>query len=198
MLKFGLLCALAGAFHVIAPDHWVPASLLSWQRGWRSGRAAAFAALAFAAHVALGFLIFLLLGRGIWDLASTNLLSFALVLVAGVAVIRAFRFRRIREVLSSGNNGVWGFFMVFSLLGPCESLIPILIKARSLGAGYVLPLLAFFAGTALSGLLLVFSGRFFWNRPHWLPRGVHAANQRLATVPVVTVVVLGLAFLVRA
>ncbi|MCM2324214.1 MAG: hypothetical protein NDJ90_13230 [Oligoflexia bacterium] len=197
MHLFAILCALAGALHVIAPDHWVPASLLSWQRRWRLSRIAGFAALAFGLHVALGFLLFYLFGEAVWEMASSNLLVFSLILVAGVAAIRAFRFQRIREVLASGGSGIWGVFMVFSLLGPCESLIPILIKSRQLGAGLLLPLVAFYAGTLLAGGALIFFGKGLWNRPHWLPRGLYAGTQRLATVPVIACVAVGLALLLK-
>ncbi len=28
------LSFLAGAAHVLAPDHWMPGSVVAWQRGW--------------------------------------------------------------------------------------------------------------------------------------------------------------------
>jgi uncharacterized membrane protein YdfJ with MMPL/SSD domain len=83
------------------------------------------------------------------------------------------------------------------LLGPCESIIPIFIKAASLGTGYALPLASFLAGTVLTGSVLVLSGRIVWNRPFWLMRAFDWALQRTAVLPVAAGVALGLRLLLR-
>src|SRR4051794_27706104 len=100
------LSALAGGLHVLAPDHWVPSSLLSWQRGWRFPRAALFAALAFVAHVGSGFLIYAVtiapLGRryrhAILAIGTSKLLALSILAVVLVLALRAVRFNRIKDV----------------------------------------------------------------------------------------------------
>lgn len=194
---FTLLCALAGALHVLAPDHWVPASILSWQKGWKASRVALFSILVFVSHLLLGFLIFFLARPLMEGISSSTLLAFSLTLVALVAIARGMRFSRIREVLRGGQGGIWGVFTVFSLLGPCESIIPVFIKAGHLGTGYLLPFSAFFAGTLVAGIALIFSGRMIWNRPQLLPRALNWSRLRVAVIPVVTGVVVGLTYILK-
>lgn len=177
VLIFAVICMVGGAFHVLAPDHWMPASLLSWQRGWPTRRLAFFSLMVFVPHLFLGFLIYWALSKIFLTFDSSTLLVFSFVLVGAVAVVRSIRFKRIYEVLRMGPQGSAGLFTVVSLLGPCESLIPILIKAKSLGAGYMLPSVFFFLGTVISGVFLMVSGQYLWNCPHWFPRGLRWSGQ---------------------
>lgn len=194
---FALICVLGGAVHTLAPDHWVPASILSWQRGWRLPKLTAFALLAFASHIFLGFLIYWFLLKMISQVPSSAFLVYSLFLVGSVALVRGIRFKRIREVLRTGPKGFWGGLTVFSLLGPCESIIPILVKSRQLGMGYFIPTVAFLVGTFLAGMALITSGRMVWNRPLWLPKGIQLSGNGAMTLPVMAGVMLSLALLVK-
>lgn len=192
-----LISALAGALHVLAPDHWVPASLLSWQRRWSVAASVAFASLALTAHVLLGAAIYFAFDDWLRQIAPAALFPAAMVFVIGVMVLRSFRFSRLHDVQRLGPHSWWGALSVLLLLGPCESVVPIFLKASSLGAGYLLPLVAFLTGSVLTGCALVVGGRFVWNRPYWLMSAFDRANARLAALPVAAGVTLGLRFLFR-
>ncbi len=191
------LAALAGAIHVAAPDHWVPASILSWQRRWGRARSALFAAIALTVHVLLGAGIYFAFDGPLRAFDPARLFPYSLAFVFVVMVLRGFRFSRIREVQRVGPHIGWAVLAVMSLLGPCESIIPVFLKSATLGVGYVLPLAAFLGGTVTAGVMLTLMGRLMWNRPHWLIRAFDWANQRVAVLPVAAAVALGLRFLLR-
>lgn len=192
---FALSCMLGGALHVLAPDHWVPVSLLSWQRGWRMSRLAAFSFLVFVPHIFLGFFIYWLILDRIARVPASAFFLFSVVFIVSVALVRRFRFKRIHEVLRTGPQGFSALITAFSLLGPSESLIPFLLKARSLGMGYIIPSVAFLLGTLLSGIVLIVSGKIVWNRPYWFPRTIKWTDQGMWVVPVMAGVILSLVFL---
>ncbi|HUP58255.1 MAG TPA: hypothetical protein VM598_12435 [Bdellovibrionota bacterium] len=96
-----LLSAMAGAVHVLAPDHWFPASLLAWRSGWRNRSLAAFTAVALILHVALGLLIYFAFYDFLHAFASARLFAFTLALVCLVGLIRAFRFAKVEDVFRS-------------------------------------------------------------------------------------------------
>ena len=187
-----LLAGLVGAAHVLAPDHWFPTSILSWQRRWSISRSALFALAIYGLHAALGLMIYFLFNHVFEKLNSGRLLAFSVILVVSVSLVRIIRFPRVREVLASGHNGPWGLFVAISLLGPAESLIPILIKSGHSGVGYLAPALSFLIGTMAMGTLSVFLGSMFWDRPHGLPLGMNWAFRGGAVVPVLAGVAVGL------
>ena len=192
-----LLAALAGAAHVLAPDHWLPASLLAWQRRWSFTKLSSFSLLAYVLHVAFGFFIFFFGIRFFRGVPASDLFAFSLILIVTIMIFRALRFSKIIEVQRTSPRNVWALLSVFSLLGPAESVIPILIKADQLGLGYALPLLAFLAGTVVTGTLAMLLGRAAWNRPFWLPRGLEMAHRKMAAFPVVILVAIGISFLAK-
>lgn len=192
-----LLSAFAGAVHVTAPDHWVPASILSWQRRWRPSVSVLFAASALTFHVLMGAAIYFAFDDTLRALNPARLFPYSMIFVVAVMLLRAFRFSRIRDVQRVGPHAWWGMAAVMSLLGPCESIIPIFLKSASLGVGYLVPLLAFLVGTVLVGAGLTLTGRFVWNRPLWLIRAFDWANRRLAILPIAAGVALGLRYLLR-
>jgi hypothetical protein len=197
MATLGALSVLSGAVHMLAPDHWLPASVVAWQRGWGYRRTVGFAALAHLSHVLLGVLIFFAFDPILLGLDPSRLFRFTLGLVLVVMAIRLVRFSRVREVLRAGPSSAWGIVAVFSLLGPCESVIPILIKSHQLGTGYLLPVAAFVLGSWIAGSSLVLAGRVLWDRPFWLPRSVNWAWRVPAILPVAASLGLGLRAILR-
>jgi hypothetical protein len=192
-----LLSLMAGSVHVLAPDHWVPASLLCWQRRWKPRAAVGFVLSSLLLHVASGFAIYLVLAPLLERIAVSRFFAFAVGLVVVGAGIRAMRFSRIRDVLGLGSNWLWAALTVASLLGPCESIIPIFLKARQLGMGYLEPFMAFAAGTVLMGGAMIIGGGRIWNSPLHLTRSIRWANRPRSVVPIAAVVATGLIFLLR-
>ena len=192
-----LLSAFAGAVHVLAPDHWIPASIFTWQRRWRTSTSLVFSAMVLSLHVMLGVALYFAVDQWLRQLPQSYLFPIAMIFVFGVMILRGFRFSKIHDIQRLGPHNVWGGLSVLSLLGPCESIVPIFLKASSLGMGYFLPLVSFMAGTVVTGCLLVMSGRFVWNRPFWLMRAFDWMNARVAVLPVAAGVTIGLRFLLR-
>lgn len=192
-----ILSAFAGAIHMLAPDHWMPLSLKSWQRQWGQAKTLVLSLLALAGHLGVGFAIYLILRPLIITYVGSTLFMASVALVIAGAILRAARFGSIREILRMGSNRIWSTLSVLSLLGPCESLIPVMIKAHHLGVGYLVAFAGFAAGTLLSGLLLIFAGRYFWNHPIRLNQGVSWALQRRSVLPVLAGVTAGLIFLLK-
>jgi hypothetical protein len=192
-----LLSAFAGAVHVMAPDHWVPASIHAWQRRWSIPRAIAFSVSVLTLHVLFGIGMYFALGDWLRALRPQQLFPFAIAVVLLMMAVRAIRYSRIQDVQRLGPHSHWGILAVVMLLGPCESILPVFIKASSLGVGYLLPLGAFLAGTVVTGSVLVVSGRLAWNRPFWITRFFDRFNQRVALLPVAAACVLGMRLLLR-
>lgn len=153
--------------------------------------------LALTVHVLLGALIYFLLDDTLRALDPEWLFPYSLAFVLAVMLLRGVRFWRIRDVQRAGPNAWWGWLTAMSLLGPCESIIPIFLKSASLGVGYFIPLVAFLAGTVTVGMGLTLFGRFVWDRPMWLIRAFDRANQRLAVLPIAVGVALGLRYLLK-
>lgn len=189
-----LFTGLAGAFHVLGPDHWLPTSVIAWQKRWKTSQTVLFSILAFFAHVLTGYLLFLLFQSVLGQLGLSDPFLIAAVLVLVMNLIRGFRFPRIQDVFQSGNKGVWGSFVAFSLLGPCEVVLPIFIKSKQMGIGYLIPFCAFLAGTWVAGVCLVLGGKSLWSRPFWLPWSLRWALERRALLPVLAGFCLSLGF----
>jgi hypothetical protein len=195
-----VLSALSGAVHVLAPDHWLPTSAVSWQRGWSFKRSLAVTLAALSMHVALGFFLFLgfLSLRGTWlPEDETALLGAAFAVVCLMLLIRMSRLRRLRDVLLAGPKSPWAIVAIFSLLGPCEYLLPILLKSNQLGLGYLVPCVGFGVGSLVASAMLVNLGQKLWNRPFWLPRSLFWGQKPKAMIPVLTCLVVGLGAILR-
>ena len=197
LLLLIFLSAFAGGVHVLSPDHWVPASILSWQRRWGAPQTAAFVAMAMAIHVGLGVVLYFALAQWFCLVQPEVLFPVSLIFVFGLMFLRGFRFSQIQNVQRLGPHGIGGVVSVVSLLGPCESIIPVLIKASSMGMGYLLPLAAFLLGTVLAASGLALSGQMVWNRPYLLARTFSWFDTRIALLPVAAGVALSLRFLLR-
>jgi hypothetical protein len=192
-----LVAFLIGAMHMLAPDHWVPLSLLSWQKGWSTRKTRSTTLQLLLSHLLLGLVFALVMAELAVGLGSSDLLIFSLVLVGAVTMVRVFRFSRLQEAFSSGPYSKRGVLAAWSLLGPAESLIPIVLRSNEVGAGYLTPFVAYAAGTLLTGTWLVFWGRSLWNRPLILPRGWLLMQRSAPAIPLLAFMLTGLSVWVK-
>lgn len=188
------LSAMAGAVHVVAPDHWFPASTLAWRRGWRMGRTVLFLSAAYALHLLAGFAIFSALSDSVLAFIEARLMLFTVGLICIAALVRSFRFSQVEGVVRSSSLSRWRLWTVLALLGPCESVIPILVKAREMGVEPARVCLWFLAGTLVAGIALVLGSQRVWNQPELLARWVSVMRGRVAPIPVAGVVAVGLVY----
>jgi hypothetical protein len=188
------LSAMAGAVHVLAPDHWFPASTLAWRRGWRAGQTILFLVVAYAIHLALGYAIFRALGDSVLAFLEARLMYFTIALICLAAFVRSYRFSHVEGVIRSSSLSRWRLWTVLALLGPCESLIPILIKARQMGLEPVGVSCWFLAGTLVAGIALVLGSQRIWDRPELLARWVSVIRGRVTPIPVAGAVAVGLVY----
>lgn len=192
------LAFLSGVVHVLAPDHWMPASILSWQRNWKRGQNLAFAAGIYFFHVLLGALLYWMFSPMFNWMSQQAIFGFALILIVASALVRLVRMGDIKSVILAGPRSRWGVLACYSLLGPCETLIPFLMKAKQLGVSIQLTVLVYFLGTILSGVLCMELGQKLWNRPLWLPRSLNwAVGDVSASLPALASIALVLGALFR-
>lgn len=145
-------------------------------------------------HLTAGYFIYCGFSFLSFLMDDSTLFKLSLVVVLASWIYRSSRLDKIDTVLlgnlkrSPGIFELWGAEAVVLYLGPCEALLPVLVKARQMGDGLfgvVLgALVAFSAGTLIIGLLLITFSRDFWNRPVWLTRGIQWAHRSGPTVPV--------------
>jgi len=192
-----VLAALAAAAQALAPAHWVPASVMAWQRGWSVARSGFFAAIALVLHVLLGVAIFFIFEDTLVSIRGRALAVFTLLLIGVALAVRLVRFPRMNEVFRAGPNGAWSLVSVLWILGPCELIIPVLIKARQVGIGYLVPLVSFGAATLVVGVATVVAGRIMWNKPLLLPRGISWGTEGRALLPVLAGLAIGLGAMLR-
>lgn len=192
-----VLCLLAGAIHVLSPDHWMPTSVLAWQRGWRPLKLTSFIFGAMLAHVFSGFVIFLMFIGFLKNLPIDSLFVLSVLMMTVFTVARGLRFRRISRVYESGPKSQWAIMNTLFLLGPCESIIPVFVKTSQMGMGYLTPFLAFLIGTLFSGYIVIFLGRYGWNRPLVLPRWLAWSQNGMSSLPFAIFVAFGLTVLLQ-
>jgi hypothetical protein len=179
-----LFAAFAGAIQMVAPDHWMPASIFSWQRGWTVSRTVLFAAFLALVHVLSGCFLYWAFDGLLAHIPETHLSLFTFLLVAGFGLIRTLRFSRVRQVIHRTPRFRTGFMAVLWLLGPSEMVIPVLLKADLHQMTIGFPLLVFFAATWSAGSLCIGVSRLLWNRPSFLPRTVDWCQKQFAAYPV--------------
>ena len=189
-----LLSALAGALHVLGPDHWYPTSVLAWQKSWAPFRTVLFALIAYFFHVLLGYLAYALIEKWVSHLGSKEFFALAIGLMLIMTWVRGVRFQRVQPVIRIGRKGFGGSLLALTLLGPCEVVIPMFAKSKFLGMGYLIPFVAFYAGTCLVGIFLVLYGRNLWNRPLGLPLGVRWLEQNRGDFSLIAGLVLSVGF----
>lgn len=182
---------------MLAPDHWMPLSLSSWQRRWGVGKTVALSLLALSFHLVLGFSIYLAIRPLLLSFNSSWLFPVSVGMVIIAAGLRSVRFNRIREVLRLGPNRLWNTAAVLSLLGPCESLIPVMVKGHNLGMGYLSAAVAFALGTVIAGVIVIAMARSLWNHPSKLNQIISWALRRRSAVPAALGVALGIIFILK-
>lgn len=195
-MKFLLLAGLVGAFQAVSPDRWFPLSIHSWKRGWGFGKTLGALSALLALHLLAGAALYFVLAPWLAAWGEGSAREFWIlsgVVILGCMIVRRVRFARMREVFGLSLRGPWGILPVLSLLGPAEALLPLFIRAKQVGGGYLLPFLAFAGGTWLVSIGLGMSGRLAWNRPFWLPRGLAWAERQLSLAPAALGLVAGFA-----
>jgi hypothetical protein len=193
--SFLALSFAVGFLHAVTPDHWMPYSLRAWQRS-RSAISTALGLVPWIGiHLALGLVLFVAI-RPFVDLGgeAETIFSFSVVFVLLAICVRSFRYSRLIEAQRSGPRGAWGAYAMVSLLGPAESLVPILIQARHWGVSLWPPFLAYSAGTSVALGILVLAGRWAWNRPGWMVRSLAWSRGGGSWPAMVIVLGLGLAY----
>jgi hypothetical protein len=194
-----LLCLafIAGAVQASAPDHWVPSSLLAWKRHWSSSRLQGFLFGALALHLALGVGLYFLMRPAFHRWGDQRAFLFAVAFLFGLVLMRSFRFPGLSGLFRSQGSIGAGVVTSLLLLGPSESLVPVMIKGHQLGSGYLLPSLAFAFGTLSVALGLAARGRRMWSRPLWLTRTLAWAHQKSTALPVGVALLVGFGILLR-
>lgn len=196
-LSFLGLAFLAGAVHMLAPDHWLPLSLVTWQRNWRTPGVVLTGTLAFLLHVAAGAGIYFLARGLLLRVSSDSLFLFAAVLLTGMMTVRLLGYRYLPTLFISGPQGTRPVFAAVLFLGPCESLIPILMRSAQLGLPSFTTISVFALGTLMAGMVGIFLGRLICDRPEWLPASLAWTRESPAWAPALGGILIGLALISR-
>jgi nickel/cobalt exporter len=138
-----------GSLHTVAPDHWVPFTVLARAQGWSRGRAIRITALCGFGHVTVSVLLgvlALVFGVELLNLVGQRMAAVAgLLLIAFGLVYAAHGLRRFAGRHLHGHHHhhydhvhepsamtPWALFLLYSA-DPCVALIPILFAAVPLG-----------------------------------------------------------------
>ena len=179
-VALALTAASVGALHSLAPDHWVPFSVLARAQGWSRAKTARITLFCGFGHVtvsvALG-LLGLVLGAAVLQAMGERLATVGGILMVGFGLAyAAWGLRRaVRNRLPGHTHGhghhhhghphdhahdysrttAWSLFLLFCA-DPCVAVVPILFAAAPLG---VLPataiVLTYEASTMATMIVLV-------------------------------------------
>ncbi|HEU4521520.1 MAG TPA: hypothetical protein VFT12_05930 [Thermoanaerobaculia bacterium] len=135
-----------GSLHALAPDHWVPFSVLGRARGWSPGRTIRLTLICGVGHVtvsaAFGIAALILGQQAVTALGSTLQSNAALLLIGfGIAYMVWGLWRSFSEKLAHTHPHdhkltEWSLFLFFCA-DPCVALIPMIIAASTRGWGAV-------------------------------------------------------------
>ena len=173
----------------------MPASVLAWQKGWPTSRIASFSLAALVFHLGLGAVIYALIAILPITIPANSLGIFTLVFLGAIGTVRALRFSRVREVLFRSPDSRRALYSILSLLGPSEMDVPVLLEAKVEGAPIYPILVAKLVGSWVTSLVILSFARASWNRPMALPSAVQWCRSRMATVPMMAGVLVGVALL---
>lgn len=154
------LVGLLGMIQTLTPDRWSPLSLYTWQKKWSETKTFILTTFFMLLHIFLGVGLFL-------ALSPLNLPLGALWLgVIAIALYRFQHYEKIREVFwFSKDHGLQALYRVFLLLGPCELLVPVLVKATQSDISLRQTVVVFTGGVLIAAWVAVFWGKTLWNRP---------------------------------
>ncbi|MGZ8867868.1 MAG: hypothetical protein ACXW2P_05955 [Thermoanaerobaculia bacterium] len=146
LLTLILTAATVGSLHALAPDHWVPFSVLGRARGWSAGRTIRLTLVCGLGHVtvsaAFGIAALLIGAKAVTALGSTLQSNAALLLIGfGLAYMvwglwRSFSNRLAHTHPHDHKLTEWSLFLFFCA-DPCVALIPMIIAASTRGWGAV-------------------------------------------------------------
>lgn len=191
-----VFAAIAGAIQMVAPDRWMPTSVLAWQKGWRTTTLLRFSLFSSSVHLVLGFLIYELIALLPISLTSESLGIFTLIFLGIIGAIRAFRFSGVRELLFRSSDSRRAVYSILSLLGPSEMVAPVLLKARSQGMPLVPMLVAMLFGSWIAVFPILSIARASWSRPMALPSAVQWSRSRMAALPMLAGALVGIALMI--
>ena len=142
LLTLLLAAATVGSLHALAPDHWVPFSVLGRARGWTARRTIRVTLLCGIGHVtvsaAFGIAALALGQQAVSALGSTLQSNAALLLIGfGIAYMVWGLWRSFSQKLAHPHPHdrkltEWSLFLFFSA-DPCVALIPMIIAASTRG-----------------------------------------------------------------
>lgn len=199
-----IAAASVGSLHSLAPDHWVPFTVLSRAQGWSRGRTALITLLCGFGHVtvsvALGVAA-LLLGSAALQAIGQKLEAVAGILLVGFGVaygawgLRGAVLRRLpSHHHHASRTTAWTLFLLFSA-DPCVAVIPIVFAAAPLG---VLPAVAVVAAyeaatlLAMIALVLLSQAGVRSLRARWIDRYGDGAAGGLIAATGLLLMVLGI------
>ncbi len=153
----------------------------------------AIGAVLLLAHVVLGAALYFALEQPLRHWVSPErFFVFATGFSLFFMLVRMVRFSDLENAFETGAQRSRGLVSVFLLLGPAETLIPLLTRSGQLGAGFLVPVLGFAAGTLAVGLLTTAFGRMLCSRPNWLTLGLDWFYRPVAMAPLAAGAALGL------
>lgn len=137
-----LTAATVGSLHALAPDHWVPFSVLGRARRWSAGRTIRLTLICGLGHVtvsaAFGIAALMIGTRAVTAFGSTLQSNAALLLIGfGLAYMiwglrRSFSNRLTHTHPHDHKLTEWSLFLFFCA-DPCVALIPMIIAASTRG-----------------------------------------------------------------
>ncbi len=186
-LSLLLFSFVIGLVHAAQPDHWVPLSVVNWQKGLDFRNRVQRITMGTLFHLGFAFVIYYFFQKFLEPRLHEGVFGFSIGVIFLFSVVRVFRFRALNQVIRSGKHSSWGILAAFSILGPAESLVPLLLKANILGASA--PLAAamvclYGLGTALTLTYFVSVSQKLWERPWGLINGIERSRRTMRLVPV--------------
>ena len=189
---FYSLVFLLGAAHMLSPDHWVPISIQAWQKSWNSQFTSLIGVFTISFHVFSGLVLFYIFQKFFLNLSPNGVIFFTILWIGFFTYLRAQRYSKLQTILWGGPTLVSKIFTLFIFIGPAESLIPVLIKAKMLPAALFPTLICFWAGSLASGIPLIVFGQLLTDRPLALPQQIAWAQKKLLSLPTAIATVVGL------
>ncbi len=162
-----------GAFHSLAPDHWIPIAAVGRARSWTAGRTARVVLACGFGHVTVSVilgLVALSVGRATMTAVGERVASLSGVLLVGFGV--AYAIWGMRHALAHrlhghhhdhydhvhdpGRVGAWTLFALYCA-DPCVALIPILFAAAPLPWSSTIGIIAAYEVATIASMVTMVS-----------------------------------------